>query len=71
MQIRNPLVADGGNPSRLKLASENISLSLCGQRKCETLRTSAVHIILFCDIKFSTTNNYLTVNCWLQENTAL
>lgn len=45
MQIRNPLVANGGNPSRLKLLSENVSLLLHGQQKCVTLRTSVVHII--------------------------
>lgn len=56
----NPLVADGGNAARLELASENVSLSLCGQLKCAAFTTFVVHIVLFSDIKFLTANNSLT-----------
>lgn len=64
----NPLVADGGNPAKLELASENISLSLYRHLKSAAF-TSLVHIVLFSDIKFFTANNYLTVNCLLQKDT--
>lgn len=64
----NPLVADGGNPARLELTSENVSLSLYRQLKCAAFTTSVVHIVLFSDIKFLTANNYLTGNCLLQKD---
>lgn len=67
-QESKPLVADGGTPARLKLASENFSSSLCRQVKCAASVASVVHIALFSDIKFLTANTYLAQNCLLQKD---